>query len=193
MPLCPWKLINIDTSEKILENLQHQMWPCSTAAHSTCRRQWVLQACSLIFNYGTNTINFFKGSKIRRLLSSLLLLISKEGTCLGVTCLWKQWHTHFLIVSRAQFATRDQDIHMCSALWSRHQFWQWTPILGSTKAEPAHWSTEFNPDEFCTLSDVGLVWVKANKEIIIRFLKLGKPESSTFTCYIQVNWIILAT
>lgn len=192
MPLCPWKLINIDTSEKILENLQHQMWPCSTAVRSNCRRQRVLRAGSLIFSYGRNIIHFLEGSKIRKLLSSLLPPISKEDT-LGVTCLWKQWYTHFPVISRAQFATMDQEIHMCRALWSSHQFWQLTPILGSTKTEPAHWSFEFNPDKFCTLSDVGLVWFKVNKEIIIQFLTLGKPESSPFTCELQVSRIILAT
>lgn len=57
MPPCPWKLININISEKISSR---------TAAHGNCRRLWVLWARSLIFGYDVSSINILEGSKTRR-------------------------------------------------------------------------------------------------------------------------------
>lgn len=157
MPPCPWKLININTSEKILENLQHQMWPRNAAVHGNSRKQRVLRECFLIFSYDMHIINILEGSRIRRLLSSLLPPISKEDIHLDLTFLWKQWYKYIPVISR------ELPLWLKRSLCTAH-FGQgtspdnWLQIWVAQRQNLLiHSLNSTLTNRFCTLSNIGLV------------------------------------
>lgn len=80
-----------------------------------------------------STINILEGSKIRKLLPSLPLPVSKEDIYLDLTYVWKQWYIYVPITSAiCHYGSRDPRVQ--HALVTLPTLW----------AEPAHPSFEIS-------------------------------------------------